>query len=156
MLPNTKKIYDYNTYGYGALEASQGHRSLVVGYIKVLGATKEQNWRQQKFSVTLKIRRNLSYVYIAFGVSYEKCSNYLFSVNFKIVRDSHVILRAYLSAPAQTQHKWRYFDMSYGVVGLPSPLYSNGLLPSTNKQVNVHPEKNDLYKNPWPVYCLHL
>lgn len=41
-----------------------------------------------------------------------------------------------------------YFDMSYGVVGLPSPLYSNGLLPSTNKQVNVHPEKNDLYKNP--------
>lgn len=31
------------------VDASQGHRSLVVGYIKVLGATKEQNWRQQKF-----------------------------------------------------------------------------------------------------------
>lgn len=36
--------------------------------IKVLGATKEQNWRQQKFSVTLKIRRNLSYVYSIRGL----------------------------------------------------------------------------------------
>lgn len=53
---------------YGTLKASQGHRSLVVGYIKVLGATKEQNWRQQKFSVTLKIRRNLSYVYSIRGL----------------------------------------------------------------------------------------
>lgn len=36
--------------------------------IKVLGATKEQNWRQQKLSVTLKIRRNLSYVYSIRGL----------------------------------------------------------------------------------------
>lgn len=50
------------------VDASQGHRSLVVGYIKVLGATKEQNWRQQKFSVRLKIRRNLSFVYSIRGL----------------------------------------------------------------------------------------